>query len=195
MLGLDITEIAVCKFLKRLDLHTPQASYNVHVYIHMPSKGMTLHQQCHVHVAIYLRKTLLFVDKASTGRKDSIRKYGYSCREKPLKAQKLLVHGEHTWSCIAATSVEDVVAISSSVYDAFYNFVCTSLLALHQTLPSEKLKRKGESLVHFDHMLDMVCTATTNTDYGWLLNWKAVNCTTKVATIAWLTRSPKTTCC
>ena len=29
-------------------------------------------------------------------------------------------------------------------------------VALHQALPLRKLKRRGESLVHFDHVLDLV---------------------------------------
>ena len=32
----------------------------------------------------------------------------------------------------------------------------TFAITLHQALPSQKVKRKGESLVHFDHVLDMV---------------------------------------
>ena len=82
-------------------------------------------------VAIYPRKTLLFVDETGTDRKDTIRKYGYSLRGKPMKAQKLLVRGEHI-SSVAVMSMEGIVAIkiaSSSVDgDAFYDFVCTSLL-------------------------------------------------------------------
>ena len=62
-----------------------------------------------------------------------MRKYGYSLRGKPLKAQKLLVRGEHI-SCIhaAAMSMQGIVAIKiargSMDGDAFYSFVCTSLL-------------------------------------------------------------------
>ena len=32
----------------------------------------------------------------------------------------------------------------------------SNAVASHQALPSQKLKRKGESLVHFDHVLDVV---------------------------------------
>ena len=59
-----------------------------------------------------------------------MRKYGYSLRGKPLKAQKLLVRGEHL-SCIVAMSIEGIVAIKvargSVDGDGFYDFVCTLL--------------------------------------------------------------------
>ena len=91
----------------------------------------TLRQQVVSDVSLHNRETLLFVDETGTDRKDAIRKYGYSLRGKPLKAQKLLVRGEHI-SCIAAISMQGIVALKiargSVDGDTFYNFVCTSLL-------------------------------------------------------------------
>lgn len=126
VLGLDITESAVCKFLRKISFtHHKLATYAL-------QRNDTLRQQYVADVAISSRETLLCVDETGTDRKDAQRKYGYSLREKPLKVQKLLVRGEHL-SCIAAMSMEGIVAIkvtSGSVDgDEFYNFVCTSLLA------------------------------------------------------------------
>ena len=125
VLGLDITESAVCKFFKKIGFtHHKLTTYAL-------QRDDTLRQQYVSDVAIYPRETLLFIDEMGTDRKDAIRMYGYSLRGKALKAQKLLVRGEHI-SCIAAMSMEGIVAIkiaSCSVDgDTFYNFICTSLL-------------------------------------------------------------------
>jgi transposase len=89
VLGLDITESAVCKFLKRIGFtHHKLATYAL-------QRDDTLRQQFVLDVSLHNRDTLLFVDETGTDRKDAIRKYGYSLRGKPLKAQKLLVRGEH----------------------------------------------------------------------------------------------------
>ena len=125
VLGLDVTESAVCKFLKKIGFtHHKLATYAL-------QRDDTLRQQYVSDISIYPRETLLFVDETGTDRKDAIRKYGYSLRGKPLKTQKLLVRGERV-SCIAAMSMEGIVAIKIATGsvdgDAFYNFVCASLL-------------------------------------------------------------------
>ncbi len=89
VLGLDITESAVCKFLNRIDFtHQKLATYAL-------QRDGTLGQQFVFEVSLHNREILLFVDETGTARKDVMRKYGYSLRGKPLKAQKLLVCGEH----------------------------------------------------------------------------------------------------
>ena len=103
VLGLDITESAVCKFLKRIGFTHKVATYAL-------QRDDTLGQQFVSDVSLHNCETLLFVDETGTDRKDAIRKYGYSLRGKPLKAQKLLVHGEHI-SCIAAISMQGIVAL------------------------------------------------------------------------------------
>ena len=71
------------------------------------------------------------MDETGTDGRDTVRRYGYSLRGKPLKVQKLLVHGEHI-SCIAAMSVQGIVATKiargSMDGDAFFSFVYISLL-------------------------------------------------------------------
>ena len=125
VLGLDITEGAVCKFLKKVGFtHHKLATYAL-------QRDDVLREQFVSDVSVYPRETLLFVDETGTNGKDAVRKYGYSLRGKSLKAQNLLVRGEHI-SCIVAMSVAGIVAIKiargSVDGDAFYNFVCTSLL-------------------------------------------------------------------
>ena len=124
VLGLDITGSAVCKFLKRTGFtHHKLATYAL-------QRDDTLSQQFVSDVSLHNCEILLFVDETGTDRKDAIRKYGYSLRGKPLKAQKLLVRGEHI-SCIAI-SMPGIVALKSARGSVdggtFYNFVCMSLL-------------------------------------------------------------------
>ena len=122
VLGLDITESAVCKFLKKAGFsHHKLATYAL-------QRDDTLRAQYASDVSLYQRDSLLFIDETA---RDAVRKYGYSLRGKPLKCQKLLVRGEHL-SCIVAMSMQGIVAIKvtrgSVDGDTFYNFVCTSLI-------------------------------------------------------------------
>ena len=124
VLGLEITESAVCKFLHKASLtHHKLDTYALQC-------DDTVRAQFVADVSLYQCGTLLFIDETGTDDRDTIRKYGYSLQGKPLKAQKLLVWGEHL-SCIVATSIEGIVAIKvargSMDGDRFYNFVCTLL--------------------------------------------------------------------
>ncbi len=103
--------------------------------IYALQRSDTLRKQYVEDVSIYQRETLLFVDETGTDRRDSIRKYGYSIRGKPIQAQKLLVRGEYL-SCVAAISQQGLVALKiyreSVDGDKFYDFVCSSLLPILQ---------------------------------------------------------------
>ena len=125
MLGLDVRESAICKFLKKIRFSCQKLG------LYALQRDETLRQQYVTDITIYPHETLIFVDETGTERKGTLRKYGYSLRGKPLKAQRLLVHGEHL-SCIVAMSLDGIVAIkvtSGSVDgDIFYDFVCTSRL-------------------------------------------------------------------
>ena len=125
VLGLDVTESAICKFLKKIGFSRQKLA------LYALQRDETLRQQYVTDVTIYPRETLIFVDETGTDRKDTLRKYGYSLRGKPLKAQRLLVRGEHL-SCIVAMSLDGIVAIKVTTGsvdgDIFYDFVCTSLL-------------------------------------------------------------------
>ena len=77
--------------------------------------------------SLYAQDTLIFVDETGTNRTDMLRKFGYSHRGKPVRAQKLLVRGEHV-SAIAAISTKGLLALQivrgGADGDMFYNFVC-----------------------------------------------------------------------
>jgi len=101
---LEITESALCKFIKKMDF-TRQKLTN---YAIQQDDG--LRQQFRNDVALYPAKTLLFVDETGTDKTDAVRKFGYSLRGHPVKAQKLLVRGEHI-TAIAAISMRGLEAL------------------------------------------------------------------------------------
>ena len=74
----------------------------------------------------------LYIDETGTNCMDAIRKYGYSLRGRPVRAQKLVVRGEHV-SAIAAISTRGLLALKivkgSVDGDIFYDFICTELLS------------------------------------------------------------------
>ena len=90
-----------------------------------------LRQQFVADVFLYAQDTLIFVYESGTNCTDTAQKFGYSLREKPVRAQKLVVHGKHV-PAMAAMSTEGLVAfkiVRGGVDDdRFYDFVCTELL-------------------------------------------------------------------
>ena len=124
-LGLDITECAVCKFLSEVGFTRQRlATYAL-------QRDEDLRRQFVTDVSLYAQDTLIFIDETGTNRTDTLRKFGYSLRGKPVRAQKLLVRGEHV-SAIAAISTKGLLALKivggGIDGDMFYNFVCTELL-------------------------------------------------------------------
>ena len=124
-LGLDLTESAVCKFLSRIGFTRQRlATYAL-------QRDEDLRHQYVADVSLYAQDTLIFIDETGTNRTDTVRKFGYSLRGKPIRAQKLVVHGEHV-SAIAAISTRGLLALKivrgGVDGDMFYDFVCTELL-------------------------------------------------------------------
>jgi len=46
-------------------------------------------------IAFYNADMFVFLDKGGSERRDSIRKYGYGWRVKPMSSNKLLMRGQH----------------------------------------------------------------------------------------------------
>ena len=143
----------MCKFLRKVGFtHHKLAIFAL-------QRDDSIRKQFVSDVSLYQRDTLLFVDETCTDGRDTVRKYGYSLRGKPLKVQKLLVRGEHI-SCIAAMSVQGIEAIKiargSVDGDAFYSFVCTSLLTkvmpFNCTNPNSVLILDNCSVPHVDEV-------------------------------------------
>ena len=125
-LELDLTEGAVCKFLSKIGFTRQRLS------TYALQRDEHLCQVFVADVSLYARDTLVFIDETGTNGTDTIRKFGYSLRGKLVKAQKLLVRGEHV-SAIAAVSSKGLIALKivrgGVDGDAFYDFLCTELLS------------------------------------------------------------------
>ena len=124
-LGVELTESAVCKFLSKIGFTRQRlATFAL-------QRDDLLRQQFVADVSLYARDTLVFIDETGTNRTDTVRRVGYSLRGKPVKAQKLVVRGEHI-SAIAAITTKGLLALKivrgSVDGDVFYEFVCTDLL-------------------------------------------------------------------
>lgn len=124
-LGLNVSESAVCKVLKKTGFSRQKLALSA------LQRDDALRKQFVEDVSLYHRESLIFVDETGTDSMDAIRRYGYSLRGRPLKAQKLLVRGEHV-SAIVAMSMEGIIALKivrgGVGGDEFYQFTCDSLL-------------------------------------------------------------------
>lgn len=80
---------------------------------------------------MFTQSSFVFLDETGSDRRDSLRRYGYGLRGKPVNCQKLLVRGERV-SAIAAMTVSgvlDVKIVRGSVKgDTFIDFIDTNLL-------------------------------------------------------------------
>ena len=120
--GLQVTESAVCKFLSKAGFtHQKLSTYAL-------QRDDFLRQQFISDVSLYDRETLLFFDETGTNGTDTIRKAGYSLRGIPLKAQKLMIRGEHVFAISAISTIALKIVGGGVSGDAFYDFVCEELL-------------------------------------------------------------------
>lgn len=94
----------MCKFLSKVGFTRQRlATYAL-------QRDEDLRQQFVSDVSLYAQDTLIFIDETGTNRTDTVWKFGYSLRGKPVRAQKLVVRGEHV-SAIAATSTKGLLAL------------------------------------------------------------------------------------
>ena len=77
---------------------------------------------------MYSPDMLIFVDETGADLRNTIRRYGYSIRGKPLTSQVMLVRGERV-SAIACISLLDVMTVKGTTDgDDVYKFVQEYLL-------------------------------------------------------------------
>ena len=87
-------------------------------------------------VSLYDKDMMIFVDEIGSDRRNSIRRYGYSIRGRPLVSEKMLVRGKRisTISCMSVHGILDCKTVTGSVDgSAFNDFVQMSLL--HHLMP------------------------------------------------------------
>ena len=90
-----------------------------------------LREQFTIDVSLYSPDMFIFIDETGADKRNSLRKYGYSLRGKPVTTKSLLVRGERV-SAIACMSMNGILDVKAhketSNGDIFYEFIHTHLL-------------------------------------------------------------------
>jgi len=123
-LGVDVTESAICKFLKKAGFT------GLHLATYALQRNEDLRSIFSAELAQYKTHTLVFVHETGTDRRDGNRKIGYSMQGHSIKAQKLFVRGKHI-SVLTAMSVQGILALhivrGGVDADKYYDFLCRHL--------------------------------------------------------------------
>ena len=117
VLGIDVSESTICQFLAK----------NGFTYQRLKVVAKQRDEMCRQlfirDMSVYSSDMLVFVDETGADKSNSIRKYGYSLRGKPLVSYKLLARGQHVTAiaCIFTAGVLDVMTVKSPTSgDTFY---------------------------------------------------------------------------
>ena len=129
-LGVEVALSTVCIFLKKSGFTRQR------LRVSAIQRDSFLRLKYISEVSLYDRDMMIFLDETGSDRRNSIKRYGYSIRGRPLISEKLLVCGKRI-SAIAFMSVNgmlDCKTVAGSVDGGtFYDFVQTSLL--HHLMP------------------------------------------------------------
>lgn len=87
-LWVDISESAICRFLSKSGFTYQRLK------VVAAQRDEYIRQLYISDISMYSPDMLVFVDETGADRRNSIRKYGYSMRGKPLTSNKLLIRGE-----------------------------------------------------------------------------------------------------
>ena len=165
-LGIVVCLSTICRFLHRIGFSRQK------LRVVALQRSDFLRAQFVSDVSIYEPEMLIFLDETGSDRRNSIRKYGYSLRGKPLVSHELFVRGERI-SAIAFMSMNgmlDCKTVKHSVDgETFCQFMETSLLphlmtfngvnphsvivmdncSIHHVAPVVEMVHQLGTLVHF----------------------------------------------
>ena len=106
-------------------------------------------------MSVYSPEMLIFIDETGTDRRNTIRKYGYSMRGKPLKNYLLLVRGERisAIACISVAGLIDVKTVRGTsdgdvVYDFVQKYLLPHLMPFNGTNPHSVVVMDNCSIHH-----------------------------------------------
>ena len=124
-MGAEISPSAICRFLHKVGFSRQRMK------LVALQRDKEIRAQFVSDVSIYEPDMLIFLDETGADRRDSLRKYGYSLRGRPVHSQKLLVRGDRI-SAIAFMSVNgflDCHTVRGTVNtEVFLEFVAKTLL-------------------------------------------------------------------
>ena len=102
--GVCISASSLCTFLRKSNFRRKKMQHVASQQDHELRSIFLLE------VSIYVSKFLIFIDETGCDRRNTLRKYGYGLRGKPVRCHKLLVRGERI-SVIAAMTVEGILEL------------------------------------------------------------------------------------
>lgn len=124
--NLDVSPAGLCRFLKRSNFSRKK------MQLVALQRDQDLKATYAIDVYLYSYHCLVFIDETGCDRRDSLRKYGYGVRGRPLKCHKLLARGECISVIAAMLSIEGVLHLKmvhgTVTGDNFGDFVQEQLL-------------------------------------------------------------------
>ena len=111
-LGAEVALSTICMFLKKCGF--TRQKLRLSAIQSEIQRDSFLRLQFVSEVSLYDRDMMIFLDETGSDRRNSIRKYGYSIRGRPLVSEKLLVRGKRI-SAIAFMSVNGTVKVLITV--------------------------------------------------------------------------------
>ena len=122
---ISVSISTICKFLKKNGFTRQK------LRITALQRDECLRQKYVVDMSVYSPEMLVFVDETGADLRNTIRRYGYSIRGKPMTNQVMLVRGERVSAiaCISISGLLDVMTVKGTTNgDDFYRFVQAYLL-------------------------------------------------------------------
>ena len=124
--GVEISVSSICRFLNKSGFSRQKMVYTA------AQQDKQLRAQFASYVSIYKSDMLVFIDETGSDRRDTLRKKGYSLRNKPPKAQNLFHSNREHVSALACMSKNGILGcevVHGGVDgDQFYDFVERSVL-------------------------------------------------------------------
>ncbi|XP_065908973.1 uncharacterized protein [Dysidea avara] len=96
--GVNVHQSTLCQFLKKSGFTRQKMK------IVSARQDKHLRETFAVDVSLYDSSMLVFVDETGTDMRDSLRKYGYSVRGKPITSHKLTCRGQRVSAIVAMTT-------------------------------------------------------------------------------------------
>ena len=125
ILLVDVSISTICRFLYKSGFTRQKLK------ITALQRDEFLRQRYILDMSMYSPEMLIFVDETGADLRNTIRRYGYSIRGKPLTSQVMLVRGERVSAiaCISVSGLLDVMTVKGTTDgDDFYKFVQEYLL-------------------------------------------------------------------
>lgn len=125
VLLVDVSIATICRFLH-------ESGFTRQRLKHVALQQDALLRELYVSdVSLFSTDMFVFVDETGTDRRNLLRKYGYSLRNKPAVNHSLLARGERisAIACMSVSGILDVKTVQGTCNgDTFYDFVHTHLM-------------------------------------------------------------------